>query len=107
MARLGQDTADDVDRIDAERDYVRLHVAPGEGPPRSYLLLQTVSGLEARLDPSRLMRVRRSAFVRLDAVRRVTRAGRSPMQLYLEDGALVDVGPTYAKAVMRALRLTG
>ena len=34
-----------LDRIDAERDYVRLHV--GE---RSYLLLQTVTGLEARLD---------------------------------------------------------
>ena len=31
----------DVDRIDAERDYVRLHVGA-----RSYLLLQTVSGLQ-------------------------------------------------------------
>jgi len=36
--------ATQVDRIDAERDYVRLHV--GE---TSYLLLQTIAGLEAKL----------------------------------------------------------
>ena len=34
----------EVSRIDAERDYVRLHVAD-----RSYLLLQTIVGLEKRL----------------------------------------------------------
>ena len=46
----------EVHRIDAERDYVRLHVAaPGEEAAasgessRTYLLLQTIAGLEARL----------------------------------------------------------
>ncbi|MEM8727054.1 MAG: response regulator, partial [Pseudomonadota bacterium] len=40
----------EVHQIDAERDYVRLHVGdPEQG--RSYLLLQTIAGLEKRLDP--------------------------------------------------------
>jgi len=38
----------EVHQIDAERDYVRLHVG-GEDAPRSYLLLQTIAGLEAPL----------------------------------------------------------
>ena len=44
-----------VSRIDAERDYVRLHVGD-----RTYLLLQTIAGLEGRLDPSRFIRIHRS-----------------------------------------------
>jgi two-component system response regulator AlgR len=50
--------AGQVDRIDAERDYVRLHV--GE---RSYLLLQTIAGLEGKLDPSRFLRIHRSTIL--------------------------------------------
>jgi two-component system response regulator AlgR len=37
--------AGDIDRIDAERDYVRLHVGQ-----RSYLMLHTIQRLEDRLD---------------------------------------------------------
>ncbi|MFN5779148.1 MAG: LytR/AlgR family response regulator transcription factor, partial [Novosphingobium sp.] len=55
--------AADVDRIDAERDYVRLHVGD-----RSYLLLQTVTGLEARLDPQRFIRLHRSTILRRDRI---------------------------------------
>ena len=38
--------AADLERIDAERDYVRLH-AGGSG--RNYMMLHTIAGLEARL----------------------------------------------------------
>ena len=43
--------AADLERIDAERDYVRLHVGQ-----RSYMMLHTIAGLEARLDPEGLGR---------------------------------------------------
>lgn len=91
-----------IQRIEAAKDYAIIHAGG-----RRHILRITMSELEERLDPRQLMRVRRSAFVRLEAVRRVTRAGRSPMQLHLEDGAIVDVGPTYAKSVARSLRLQG
>ncbi len=50
-------------RIDAERDYVRLHVAD-----RSYLLLQTIAGLEDRLDPGLFIRIHRSTILRRDTI---------------------------------------
>ena len=58
----------DVERIEAERDYVRLY---WEG--RTLLHRETMSHLEEKLDPNVMLRVHRSAFVnwkRLKAVRR-------------------------------------
>jgi two-component system, LytTR family, response regulator AlgR len=62
--------ASEVSRIDAERDYVRLHVGTG-----SYLLLQTIAGLEARLDPEQFIRIHRSTILRRDMIRGLRHEG--------------------------------
>jgi two-component system response regulator AlgR len=80
----------DVDRIDAERDYVRLHV--GE---RSYLLLQTVSGLEARLDPEQFIRLHRSVILRRDRISGLRHDGLGVWSAELGDGTSVRIGRTY------------
>lgn len=82
--------ATDVDRIDAERDYVRLHV--GE---RSYLLLQTVSGLETRLDPQRFIRLHRSTILRRDRITGLRHDGLGVWSAELMDGSAVRIGRTY------------
>ena len=82
--------AADVDRIDAERDYVRLHV--GEA---SYLLLHTVSGLEARLDPAAFIRLHRSCILRRDRIRGLRHDGMGGWSAELADGSLVRIGRTY------------
>lgn len=82
--------AGDVDRIDAERDYVRLHVAD-----RSYLLLQTVSGLEARLDPERFIRLHRSTILRRDRITGLRHDGLGVWSAELADGSAVRIGRTY------------
>jgi len=82
--------AADVDRIDAERDYVRLHVSG-----RSYLLLQTVSGLEARLDPDRFIRLHRSTILRRDRITGLRHDGLGVWSAELEDGSAVRIGRTY------------
>jgi two-component system response regulator AlgR len=82
--------AADVDRIDAERDYVRLHVAD-----RSYLLLQTVSGLEARLDPERFIRLHRSTILRRDRITGLRHDGLGVWSAELADGSAVRIGRTY------------
>lgn len=82
--------AADVDRIDAERDYVRLHV--GE---RSYLLLQTVSGLEERLDPAMFIRLHRSSILRRDRITGLKHEGLGVWHAELADGTSVRVGRTY------------
>ncbi|MBW8784438.1 MAG: response regulator transcription factor [Novosphingobium sp.] len=80
----------DVDRIDAERDYVRLHV--GE---RSYLLLQTVSGLEARLDPEMFIRLHRSTILRRDRIKGLRHDGLGVWSAELNDGSAVRIGRTF------------
>lgn len=93
-------SAADVDRIDAERDYVRLHVGD-----RSYLLLQTVTGLETRLDPARFIRLHRSTILRRDRITGLRHDGLGVWSAELADGSAVRIGRTYlAKAKAMAGR---
>ncbi len=97
--------ASDVDRIDAERDYVRLHVGQKDGISRSYLLLQTVSGLEERLDPAMFMRLHRSTILRRDRIIGLRHDGLGVWSAELSDGSAVRIGRTYlAKAKAMAGR---
>lgn len=83
-----------VDRIDAERDYVRLHVGGS-----SYLLLQTIAGLEARLDPQRFIRIHRSCIVRRDRIRGLRHEGLGVWSVELADGEALRIGRTYLAKV--------
>lgn len=89
-----------IKRVEAARDYALIHTAT-----KTHILRATMGDLERRLDPSQLLRVHRSAFVRLDTIRRVERNGRNLMRLHAEDGAVIDVGASYSKRVASALRL--
>lgn len=91
---------DSIDWIEAARDYVMLHTAT-----RSYIHRATMSALQRQLDPAGLVRVHRSAFVRLALVTSVQRQGNGGMALTLRDGATVPVGPNYADAVSERLGL--
>ena len=91
--------ASDVDRIDAERDYVRLHVSQADGSRRSYLLLQTVSGLEARLDPEQFIRIHRSTILRRDRITGLRHDGLGVWSAELADGEAVRIGRTYLARV--------
>lgn len=91
---------DQIRRVEAARDYALIHTAH-----RTHILRITMAELERRLDPSLLLRVHRSAFVRLDTVRRIERNGRNLMRLHTEDGAVIDVGASYSRRVAAALRL--
>ena len=89
----------EVSRIDAERDYVRLHVGlPGEGG-RSYLLLQTIAGLEEKLDPAEFIRIHRSTILRRDRIRGLRHDGLGVWSAELEDGEAMRIGRTYLPKV--------
>ena len=83
----------DIDRIDAERDYVRLHV--GE---RSYLMLHTIQRLEDRLDPARFIRLHRSTIVRRDRITGLRHDGLGVWSAELADGTALRIGRTYLPA---------
>lgn len=82
--------ASEIDRIDAERDYMRLHVGA-----RSFLLHRTIGDLEARLDPARFIRLHRSTIVRRDRIMGLRHDGMGAWSAELVDGALVRIGRTY------------
>lgn len=98
----------EVHRIDAERDYVRLHVAaPGEEASdggeggRTYLLLQTIAGLEARLDPDKFIRIHRSTILRRDNIRGLRHDGLGVWSAELLNGEALRIGRTYLAKVKK------
>lgn len=91
LIRIG---AGDLERIDAERDYVRLHVGQ-----RSYLMLHTIAGLEARLDPERFIRLHRSTIVRRDRIAGLKHDGLGVWSAELADGSMQRIGRTYLARV--------
>ena len=84
----------EVSRIDAERDYVRLHVED-----RSYLLLQTIAGLEKRLDPAKFIRIHRSTILRKDRIKGLRHDGLGVWSVEMEDGEALRIGRTYLPKV--------
>lgn len=88
----------EVHQIDAERDYVRLHVGTADAP-RSYLLLQTIAGLEARLDPDEFIRIHRSTILRRDNIRGLRHDGLGVWSAELQSGEALRIGRTYLSKV--------
>jgi two-component system response regulator AlgR len=89
--------AQDIDRVEAERDYMRLHVGQ-----RSFLLHQTITEMERRLDPTQFVRLHRSTIVRRDRIARLSHDGMGVWHAVLTDEEKIRIGRTYLPAA-RAL----
>ncbi|KTE04271.1 MAG: LytR/AlgR family response regulator transcription factor [Sphingopyxis sp.] len=90
-----------IEWVEAARDYVLLHTST-----RSYIHRISMTALEQLLDPQQLMRVHRSTFIRPALVKAVQRLGKGLIALEMEDGAIVQVGPSYVRAVLDRLGLS-
>ena len=84
----------DIDRISAERDYMRLHVGP-----RSWLIHHSMAALEDRLDPGHFVRLHRSAIVRRDFISGFSRNASGRWIARLADESEQPVGRLYADRV--------
>jgi len=80
--------------FEARGDYVAAHVGPAR-----HLLHVSLNRLEARLDPSRFVRVHRTHIVNLDFVRAFRRAGRGRIVAELADGTSLAVSRTRAQGL--------
>lgn len=92
-------SASDIERIDAERDYVRLHCGG-----RNYLLHHTMTGLDTRLDPQMFIRLHRSVIVRRDRISSLGHDRAGAWHAELKDGEHVRIGRTYLQAAKEMLR---
>lgn len=93
---------EEVERIEAERDYVRLY---WEG--RTLLHRETMSHLEEKLDPNVMLRVHRSAFVNWRRLKAVRRDANGRLMAVLQSGDEVAVSRAYAQRVMSEMRARG
>ena len=84
----------DIDRITAERDYMRLHVGA-----RSWLIHHSMAALEERLDPQTFVRLHRSAIVRREFIAGFSRNPSGRWIARLADQSEQPVGRLYADRV--------
>lgn len=90
----------DIDHIEAERDYMRLHVGD-----HSHLIHHTLAALEEQLDPDLFIRVHRSHIVAIAAVKRLIHEGLGVWSLETERGRRIRIGRTHLPDVRK--RITG
>ncbi|HEU0301528.1 MAG TPA: LytTR family DNA-binding domain-containing protein [Longimicrobium sp.] len=91
--------AAEIDWVEAEGNYVRLHASGA-----SHLLREPLHRLEARLDPRRFVRVHRSAIVNLDRVRRLEPWFHGEFEVVLEDGTRLRSSRTYSGRLRELIR---
>jgi two-component system response regulator AlgR len=94
LSGLVRIAAKDVDRVSAERDYMRLHVGR-----RSWLIHHSMAALEEGLDPELFVRLHRSAIVRKDFITGFTRNPSGRWIARLADGEEQPVGRLYSDRV--------
>ncbi len=95
-AELVRIAAVDIERIEAERDYMRLFTGG-----RSYLLHQTISALEQRLNPEQFQRIHRSHIVRRDLITGLRHEGGGVWHALLGEDLSMRIGRKYLADVKR------
>lgn len=70
-----------IDRVEADRNYVRLHSGA-----TTFTLRGSISALAERLDPDKFLRINRSEVVRLDAVKEMQPWFHGDYRVVMNDG---------------------
>ncbi len=79
-----------IDWIEAERNYIRLHVGG-----RTYLLRENLSHIATALDPTMFCRIHRSTIVNIDRIQAVEPLFRGEYRVVLHDGTKLTSGRSY------------
>lgn len=81
---------EEIDWISAEGNYVSLHVKKD-----SYLLRETISSLEAQLDPKTFSRIHRSQIVNLNRIKELHPWSHGEYRVILKDGTELTLSRSY------------
>ena len=79
-----------IDWIEAERNYVRLHVAG-----KTHLLRENLTHIASSLDPAMFCRIHRSTIVNIDRIQTVESLFHGEYQVVLHDGTKLTSGRSY------------
>ncbi|HEX7152157.1 MAG TPA: LytTR family DNA-binding domain-containing protein [Thermoanaerobaculia bacterium] len=81
---------EEIDWFESAGNYIRLHIGTD-----GYLLRETMSGLEEKLDPQRFVRVHRTAIVNVDRIRELQAASHGDYMVVLKTGAQITLSRVY------------
>jgi two-component system, LytTR family, response regulator len=93
--------AADVDWIEADDDYARLHAGA-----RTHLVRETLNALERQLDPKVFVRIHRSAIVRVAHVKELLPGAHGDYVVRLTDGTRLRLSRSYRERLGLALGTT-
>jgi two-component system LytT family response regulator len=89
---------DEVDWVDAQGNYVRLHALG-----KSHLIRDTMKDFEQKLDPHRFVRVNRSVIVNIDHIERAETYPHGEYALVLRDGVRLISSRSHGARLHRLL----
>lgn len=84
----------EIDWIEAEGDYVRIHAGP-----RSWLVRQTMKGVEADLGTRRFIRIHRSTIVNADKILELRSFDNGDYAVSMRDGTELRLSRTFRDTV--------
>jgi PAS domain S-box-containing protein len=87
-----------IDWIGAAGNYAEAHVGP-----KSYLLRETMNGLEAKLDPHRFLRVHRSAIVNVERIKELQPWYCGDHRVVLQDGTQLTLSRSFRAKLWKLL----
>ena len=79
-----------IDWIEAAGDYISLHVGK-----KNHLLRESMTGMEAKLDPKRFVRIHRSTIVNVDRIKELRPYFHGDYVVYLMDGTELRLSRRY------------
>jgi two-component system, LytTR family, response regulator len=90
---------DDVDWIEAAANYVRVHIGA-----KQYLVRETMTNLETRLDPEKFLRIHRSVIVRKDRIKELEPLFQGDYSIILVDGSRLTSSRGYRDRIQNFLQ---
>ena len=88
----------EIDWIEAEGNYVSVHSGK-----KSHLLSETISSLEAQLDPRQFVRIHRSSIVRIDRIQELQPWFHGEYRIILHNGTQLTLSRNYRDKLQEAL----
>jgi two-component system, LytTR family, response regulator len=88
-----------VDWLDAQGNYVRLHIGG-----KSHLVRDTMTDMEAKLDPTQFIRVHRSAIVNIDRIASIEPHTRGEYVVTIQDGTRLTTSAAHSEKLRGLLR---
>ena len=84
----------EIDWVESEGNYVRLHVGK-----ETHLLRETLNQMEDRLDPDRFLRIHRSTIVNLDRIKELQPWFHGEYRVLLQDGTQLLLSRKYREKI--------